>query len=268
MALTKDLVDNPAIWRLSMQVCSHTLEVFAHPLAGDAPGVCASVAYDVAAASPAAAFEEAVYANPMLLLPFSTVDIVVDNSRAMVVAAGTSTEAVRKLLRLPESETLRETPIDSRNSLVYSLGEPLGNFIGRTFDTAKVSHTLAVLCRYHTLKGRRSNTSNMIVNLGNKSADILVFNRFGLVMARHFDEISIDDAAYYILAIFKQAQLDAETDELLIAGNSTRRMKLAPILGRFVSLVLPAIFPSALYHGDSTALKAPYPLGILPALRD
>lgn len=266
MALTKDLVENPSLWRLSMQICSRSLEVFAHPVTGDASGVGASLPFDAAATSRGAAFEEVVYSNPMLLLPFGKTDIVVDSEEALIVATGTDAEEVAGLLRLPPSCVMHRSEIDARNDVLFSVDSAVANFIGRTFDRAEISHTLGVLARYHSLKGRRSNTSNMIVNLGLRSVDILVFNRFGLVMARHFDRLDNEDAVYYILAIFKEAGLDVETDELILSGDSSRRMELTPSLRRFVNIVLPAIFPSAAYHGDPAALKAPFPLGILPIL--
>lgn len=264
MALTKDLIDNPSLWHLSLMAGSHALDVFARPVVGDAPAVGVRLPYDAAASSIAGAVEEAVYANPMLLQPFGRTDIVVDSDRAMVVPAHTSAEGVRTLLSLPASCVLRSDPIDSANELMYGLDERLDNFIARTFDTARVTHSLAVLARYYTLRGRRSNSSNMIVNLGQESADLLVFNRYGLVMARHFDSLSDDDAVYYILAVFRQAGLDPTSDELIVAGNAGRRMSMIPRLSRFVGLVLPAIFPAAAHHGDPAAMKAPFALALLP----
>lgn len=263
MPLTKDLVENPGLWRLSVMAGAGGMDVFARPVVGEGAAVAASIPFDPASASQAAAVEEAVYANPMLLLPFGKTDIVISDSRALIAPPGTDPGNIATLLRLEPSTVLRTAPIDSRNEVVFGVDSRLDNFIVRTFDTATVTHALAVLGRFYTLKGRRANSANMIVNLGERSADMLVYDHYGLVMARHFDDLDDDDAVYYILAIFREAGLDPETDELLVAGDSNRRLRLSPRLSRFLGLVLPAIFPASAFHGDANALKAPLPLSLL-----
>ena len=68
--LTKDLVDDASLWRLSLLIGDGAVDVLAHKIVGDAPIVSARLPFDPAASSTAAAVEEVIYANPLLLAPF------------------------------------------------------------------------------------------------------------------------------------------------------------------------------------------------------
>jgi len=263
-ALTKDLVDNPDLWNLSMFIGDGGIDVFAYCVVGEGSVVSAHVDYDASVSSKASALEEAVYANPLLLMSFRKIDIVVSCDKAVVVPDDVLPEKLGKLLSVDSDITLMESPLNSREKLVYALDRGIANFLSRTYDRTQPVHVLSVLCRYHQLRGQRNRSSKMSVNLGASSLDIVVFNSLGLAAVRHIDKASVDECAYWALAIFRQCGLDPEYDEIIISGNSERRHSLMPMLSRFINNVMPAIFPSSAYHGDTAAMKAPFPLVILP----
>ncbi len=263
-ALTKDLIDNPDLWNLSMLIGNGGMDVFAHCVVGDGSVVSAHVDYDASVSSKASALEEAVYANPLLLMPFRKIDIVVACDKAVAVPDDVQPERMGQLLSVDSDTVLMESPLNSREKLIYALDRGIANFLNRTYDRTQPVHTLSVLCRYHQLRGQRNGSSRMFVNLGASSLDIVVFNSLGLAAVRHLDRASLDECAYWVVAIFRQCGLDSEYDEIIISGNSERRHSLMPMLSRFINNVMPAIFPSAVYHGDAAAMKAPFPLVILP----
>lgn len=263
-ALTKDLIDNPELWRLSLLIGKGGIDVFAHPVVGEGSVICEHIAFDASLSSDASALEDVVYANPLLLMPFRKVDVVVSNATTTVVPADVQPEVLGKLLRTDRETLMLESAIDDREKLVFALDRGIANFIGRTYDGAVPVHVLSVLSRYFRIRGGHGNTSKMFVNLGADSLDLIVYNNLGLAAARHIDAVSIDECAYWSLALFKQCGLDVDYDEIIIAGDSERRHGLMPLLSKFVNNVMPAIFPSAAYHGSSIAGKAPFPLVIMP----
>lgn len=268
--LTKDLVDQPALWRLSLLIGDDALDVLAHRVVGEASLVSERITFDRAATSPAAALEEAVYANPLLLAPFGKTDIVVRTGDFFIVPPETAAdheavEALASVFPLGQGTKVPvASPIDSRNSAVMMLDKGIANFLGRTYDSAAPQHVLSPLGQYFTHKSRLGNSSKMYVDLGQESVDILVYDHLGLAAANSLKCGDINDAAYFILAIARTAGLDPQAAEILLSGDSDRRAALTPVLRRFVNYVMPAIFPSAAYRGDPKALKAPFALTILP----
>lgn len=263
MTLNKELVDDPANWRLSMLLEPDAIEVFAHRLVGEAPVVAARLPLS-ATAPQAEAFEEAVYANPLLLMPFQKTDLLISTADALIAPPDVEEEPLRQLLGFENDKSLIFSEIDDRNSVAFLAPRGVANFVGRTFDKLQPRHVLSVLARYSLVRSQRGNTAKAYVCLGKKSLSLLVLNNLGLVMARHFDDVGIDEAAYWILAVFRHCGLDPQADEIFIAGDGDRRHQLTPRLSKFVNYVMPAIFPSAAYHGDAQAMKAAFPLTILP----
>lgn len=263
-ALTKDLIDNPELWRLSVLIGKGGIDVFAHPVVGEGSVISEHIGFDASVSSEASAFEEAVYANPLLLMPFRKTDVVVAGEKATVVPSDVQPEAFGKLLGIDGDTMVLESQINNREKLVFALDRSIANFIGRTYDGVCPVHVLSVLARYFQRKGMNSNSSKMFVNLGQDSVDLVVYNSLGLAAARHLDKASPEECAYWSIAIFRQCGLDPDYDEIIISGNSERRHRLMPLLSKFVNNVMPAIFPSAAYHGSAMAVKAPFPLVILP----
>lgn len=245
-----------------MLLGTDAIEVFAHRTVGEAPVVVGRVG--LSGSDPAASFEEAVYANPLLLMPFQKVDLLVSTSEAMIVPPDVEEEPLRELLKTDNDKALVFSPIDDRNSVVFGLDRGVARFIARTFDKLTPRHTLEVLSRYCLIRNQRGNSSKIYVNLESKGMSLMAFNNLGLLMARQFDDVNTDEATYWILAAFRHCGLDPQADEIIISGDSDRRHQLNPLLAKFVNYVMPAIFPSAAYHGDTQAMKASFPLSILP----
>jgi len=268
--LTKDLIDDPTLWRLSLMVSDKAVDVLAHRIVGEASIVSARLNFDPAATSQAAAIEEVIYANPMLLQPFDKIDLAMATENFLIVppeVAGNqeSIEALAKIFKPGDGQFVPFTSdIDNRNSIVFLLDKGVANFIGRTYDSSVPIHPLSALGRYFSHKSRLGNSSKMFVELGHESMNVLVYDHLGLAAANSFNVTDPNDTAYFILAVGRTSGLDPQEAEILLAGDADRRAALTPLLRRFVNYVMPAVFPSAAYHGDPQALKAPFPLIILP----
>lgn len=261
--MNKDLIDNPALWRLGLLIGPGAIDVLAHRVVGEAPAVQGRIPYDPAATSPAAALEEAVYANPMLLMPFRTVDIALRAPQAVAAPADTDPAALARLLKTDPANAILADTLDSRHSILYALDKGIVNFLGRTFDT-QPRHVLGIMCSYYSRPARRSNASRMYIDISDTHIDVLVLDTTGPAAAATFACSTTDEQAYYALSVFTSARLDPHTDQITVSGHAEARRELCRRLSAFVSCVMPAIPPAGLYRGDPAALAAPMPLLLLP----
>ncbi|MDE6135730.1 MAG: DUF3822 family protein, partial [Muribaculaceae bacterium] len=124
------------------------------------------------------------------------------------------------------------------------------------------------LLRYFSRKTLLGNTAKLYAHFNSGSArsvDILVFGPDGSPsMISSHPATSGTDAVYYILASAKACGLAFDSDEILICGDAAMRDAVMPTLRRYFNYVMPVIFPSAAFRAGREALKAPFPLIILP----
>lgn len=260
--MNKDLIDNPALWRLGLVIGPDGIDVLAHRVVGEAPSVQGRLPYDAAASSAAAAVEEAVYANPMLLLPFRTTDIVLRTPSNMIVPHGCNCEDTCSLLGDDNTIMLCDE-IDSRHDIMYAADRSVHNFLVRTFD-ARPQHALGITARYYSRPARRSNTARMYIEIADGIMEVLVLDNIGPRAAATYACDDTETQAYYALSVFTATGLDPHTDQIFIAGPAEARRELCRRLSTFVAGVMPAILPAGLYRGDTAALAAPLPLLLMP----
>lgn len=260
--MNKDLIDNPILWRLGLIIGPGGIDVLAHRVVGEAPAVQGHLPYDAAAGSTAAAVEEAVYANPMLLLPFRTTDIVLRTPRNMIVPHGCECDDVCKLIGDDDTIIMADA-IDSRHDIMYALDRGVHNFLSRTFES-RPQHVLGITARYYGRPARRSNTARMYIEISDGLMEVLVLDNVGPRAAATYACDDTDTRAYYALSVFTATGLDPNADHIYVAGASETRRELCRRLSAFVTGVMPAILPAGLYRGDTAALAAPLPLLLMP----
>lgn len=258
------MVDNPALWRLSMMIGEGGIDVLCRRELGEPETLTGRLTFDASAESSPRAVEDLVYANPLLLQPFRKVDIVMSGGFTLTVPFGTDTSDVDALFPSDDPTVTLSAPIDARNEILFRVERGVNNFLRRTFDSVRPVHALSVLGQYFETRSRLGNSAKMFVDIEDEIMNVLVFNHLGLAMASNFKYRNINDATYYALASANTAGLDFTNDEIKIAGNSDKRAEIMPILRQFARNVMPAIFPSVAAVGDSAAMSAPFPLVIMP----
>lgn len=262
--LTNSMIENPSHWRLSLLIGTDGLNVLIRREVGESDAITATIPFGAVADSAASSVEEAIYANPLLLQPFGKIDIVFNGGFTLVEPSGTDLDAIDKLFPSTDEEITRSTPIDSHNELIYRINRGVFNFIQRTFDGAKITHSLTVLGEFFSHQSRLGNSSKMFVDIDKNSLNALIFNQLGLAMASSFKFNDISTAAYFVLASADTAGLDFSNDEIRIVGNAEQRGLLMPVLRKYARKVMPGIIPAGAFNGDVASLQAPYSLLILP----
>lgn len=271
--LTSDLLagTDPRHWRLSVQVCRGSLDAVLRPMTGPGDFMYACVKYPAAgAADTAAALEEAVYANPLLVVPFGRVDVLVREPRYVLVPAPEPDSALparaAAVMGFPADADTEVISVSAGRlySLVYAADARLLNFIRRTFDVTAPSHPLAVLTCWFQSRAAQGNSAKVYVNLREEFTDIFVFNSLGPAAVTTIAADAVSDCCYYILAMAHSAGLVPDDYEVHLAGLPQRRGQLAAELRRFVPTVVPATFPAALLAQGQKALTAPLELSVIP----
>jgi hypothetical protein len=120
------------------------------------------------------------------------------------------------------------------------------------------------LCRYFGIKNRLGNAGKFHIHLSDESIDIIAYGADGLLMANTFASTDVNDDLYYVLAAARSLDFDNNNDQMLLSGNAARREALIPLLRRYISYVMPVIFPSAMFKAGKDSLSAPFELITLP----
>lgn len=245
-----------------------------------APGTAPSAFTDDPLASWAPALEETIYANPLLLDPYLSVDIIIDAPDSLLSPAEQPDASVlrafaERLLPPPASGSTRELlPFHipaTEADVVISLPLPLLRFLRRSFQPLRLHSTLSLLSS-HALS-LASTAPVILVNCHDdaKSIDLVIVDNIEakpqLISASTIqlpsatscpdddsDDGSLRDAIYYITAaakILRPASRGFSPDiHVVIAGNASSPLR--PLLLSTLPPYTPSLSP------------APFPPGILP----
>ncbi len=268
-------LERPRLWRLAIQLDGEVLHAavwstveessllqFALPLDPTLPRL--------------KALEEAVYAAPVLLSDFGSVDILIRTRAYTIIPSGSgenTADATAAYMRLDSDDAPQcvrtDTPAETGLSIVWTMPAETSNFLARTFRNPRMHCHMYPLMSYFGRSGNQANRGKVYVHLHSgtdgRSADIIAINPEGTVtLAATHGVTSDSDALYYTLAAARQAGLDLRHDDILLCGNQPARDALMPKLRQYAATVMPVIFPSAAFRNGREALNAPFPLAILP----
>lgn len=266
-------ISNPSLWRLLLMIDNSAIRAVALSNVDDVQTLAFNVPFDPTAAGFLSAVEDAVYAVPLLTADFASVDILVDTRHYLVapaeMGAGVIEECARYCCLADEGEAVLTDEFVGQNFVVaWSCPEELSGFLARTFRNPRVNCRISPLLKYISAKNAGGNAVKLYAHLtGGVSplVDLLGFGRDGsLQLCTTKDAPTVADAAYWVMAAAREAGLDPGSDSIYLCGDTSARLALASELGRYAANVLPFIFPSAALRGGYDALKAPFPLILIP----
>ena len=269
--LTKDMIQQPQLWRLAMEISAERLQVVMYSIHEDNSLIFRDILLDTSAMSPLAALEDAIYENPLLLSDFSKVDCLLDTTRFTVVPSEIRSDDLRRRVLAslwPDDgyEVVADDISGCDATILTAVDSGLSGFLGRTFIDADVRNRISPLVSYFAGKSRLGSSGKMFVNLRGGEMDVISFGRDKLKMASTIAFGSTDDAVYYILASAKVTEFNVETDELMLCGDMAMREQLMPLLRRYVNYVMPVVFPSAMMRTGKEAMSVPFELIVLESI--
>lgn len=273
MALDKDLIQQPSLWQLVLDLSDTSLGVMAFSPIEHHALIYESIPLDNTSSQPAThPLEEAVYANTLLLGDFSKVRILSHASRFLVVDTDTAEDEARRMFAVayppqsaPEKMELMADELPTCHCrILFEIPQATLGFLRRTFNNPPVNHFLSPLVLYSKSKYPHRSAGKMMVNLAPERVDVVVLGDKSPMLVNSYPIHSPMDAVYYIMAAREAFDLPATQELLLAGGDATLRSAVTAQLRRFVRFVMPAIFPSVMVRAGRAALRTPFPLVVTP----
>lgn len=208
--------------------------------------------------------ENAVYDNPLLLNDYGAVKVLLPSTRFLVLPPSlTSEDDADDMLRRAFADNTGKAVLsrvgNQSEGVAFLTDKNLYNFVMRTFNSPPVYHRIAPLIGFQHERRGNGSVARLFVNLDANKVDVIAHNSMGnLQLANTYRWRDINDAAFFVLAVLKELEMDAMRDEILLTGDLAYRAELTEILRKYVAFVMPQVVPAeALRLGDD-ALNAPF----------
>ena len=200
------------------------------------------------ASTPAKALEEAVYTSPALLAEYSSVDVVADSDRFVIVPADLASDsvAVGKVVQMLWPDASDDITVDVCGSAAFVslIDKSLVGFVGRTFVRAAIHHRLAMMASFFMSLSAPVNRVKLYAHFAGPSrVDIIAVTSNGLLMANSFDCETTADALYYIIACVKDCGFDELEDEMIVCGDQSSCAMATEVLRKYINSVMPLLLP-------------------------
>lgn len=267
--LQKDLIVQPELWRLGLQVSDSMLNIALFPPVETDVPIVRTFTLNPSSADILKDLEETVYANPLLLNDFKRIDCIIDcDSFIAIPDAITTPDNRRKIFEAsyPEFDgELIECSLGCSNALLtVGLDQALARFMRRTFYGIRFTHVLSTFSRYCAQLAAAQRQKATFVSVRTGKIDVVILDGDSLRLANTFRFNTPADAAYYILASRSQLKSDPATEPALLYGNGEAVGQIAEILRPYVAEVAAMSQPAGKFRTDSTTASAPTDLIVLP----
>lgn len=269
LSFDKSLIHNPAVWNLYIALDHDGMEIMAFNPFEDSSLLTAAIPFDDV--SPAKAFENIVYDNPILLSDFKKTSFLIRDTPHAVIPSPLLDDnpdaariAIDDIIGHSNQQPLVDSIPQLNASIAYRIDPKILNFINRTFTGARFNHRLSALSRFWSGTDRSASDPVTRIHLRKNALDIVVFIANRLLFANSFKTTSPNDALYFILAVRELTHASRSTNAI-IAGDKNLRDSILPLLSPHIDNILPAVFPAAMFRaGGQTALNTPLDLVVLP----
>lgn len=248
-------IEHASQWRLFLHLDDAALTaVFVHTESDTTPHI---LRIPLPEGVTLASLEEAVYANPVLLSEFRSVDLVLRSMQFVIMPHDEDSDYASFAAALFVDEKAGEpslfdervdSPVESVD-LIWSAGDStIANFFTRTFNNPRVHHHLAPCLQAWGRSERRGNSAAVFAAVTSGPEDLCgtldfaVYSREGrLQMANSIAIDGADDAVYYLLGAAHASGLGASEVVYILHGTPGARSALMQALRPFASEVHPAL---------------------------
>lgn len=214
------------------------------------------------------ALENCIYDNPVLIQDYKKVVVSVCSRHFVVLPADfTGEDDMNDIMSCmyagDAGEYCLSELVDGENSVAFTMPRGVMSFLQRTFNMPLIVSHLVPLCRYAAGKSEKSGITKMFVHLYDNCMDMCIFRKGQLLVTNTFQYRNVEETAYYMLSAWQHFGLNAEDDELQLSADKSERDAVTPILRKYVSYVMPIMFPSSAMRIGRDAIKAPFDLILL-----
>ena len=258
-------IQHPERWTLQLALHPRVLRDLLFDPHVENSLIAGEIPLDTSASTYLKAVENAIYDNSPLLDDYGNVSLLVDTTHFVLLPTEvTDDQEADELLRLQFPELEGDAALCALPrcgvKLAFELPPEVLGFLQRTFNMAPIVHHLQPLCEYYARFCQRSGVRRMFLNFHDERMDMVVFDRDRLQLANTFEPRNANDAAFMALHAWESLSMDVHTDELQLTGDKSVRDPVAQELRRYISYVMPAIFPAAAMRLSHDAMRAPFNL--------
>ncbi len=187
--------------------------------------------------------ENAVYDNPILLEDYETTLLVV-TPELLFFPKDYSEDGIYEAMNQVYAAESDDVFIDDddEETVAYYLAPGLKSFLNRTFPGVSPRHHLSVMKR--KLRTASQHDARVYADIDGGALNLLAFsgNKFLHGSVHQFNDIN--DAAYYIFALWESLGFAADEAELNVSGPKDMRGELMTMLRRHINYVMLTILPS------------------------
>lgn len=270
MSTLSNTIDNdiqhPEEWRLSLRIDEKCVSFTAHSDVERDSLLFRKVELDCGADEFLRPLENCIYDNPFFLLDFKQVRVALHSMRYIIVPddIAADTELAERAFVTMYGAISGNLIIDQLKgcgaAIVFEAESGVLPFLNRTFNNPPVRHHLSAICEYFAKKCDATDADRQYVYLHDNRADVVMFKNGRFAFANSFECHSAADTVFFALDAWNEYELDALNDELQIAGDKAAREEVVPMLKKYVTYVMPVIFPAAAMKMGQDAMKAPFDL--------
>ena len=258
-------IERPELWTLELALHERVLRYMLFDREQSGSLIVGEIPLESSGDGSLNALENTVYDNAALLDDYGQVRLLVDTPHFLFLPPTVNDESEADTLlraQFPEVEgdaAMCDLP-GCGVKLAFAMPPEVLGFLQRTFNMAPIVHHLQPLCEYYARFCRRSGVRRMFLNFHDERMDLVVFDHDKLQLANTFAVRSASDAAFMALHAWESLGMDVHNDELQLTGDKAVRDLVAPELRKYISYVMPAIFPAAAMRLSHDAMQAPFNL--------
>ena len=212
------------------------------------------------------AVEDALYGTPLPGNDFKSVSVIIESPHFLVVPGEVAESCENgKLLEASfgklesEKTTIECESVPAADAaVVWCMDADIHNFMLRTFYNATFTHAMTPVIMHGMKRALLANTPRMLIVADSDMLKVVVANSNKLCAANMYCCTSIDNAVYYLMALWEECKLDQLTAEVLVAGTWDKRAQLEQTLREYIKIVLPELYSPALLKISRDTQQYPF----------
>lgn len=267
---TSDIsIPRPQMWKLALRIDKEGIEFTLHSDYEENSLIYRNLRFPKAQEGWLKNIEDIIYDNPILLKEYDKVSVLIESENFIVVPSEVSSEDdAQQLFKFAypsyEGDIQKSELLRCQATILYEVEKGIIPFLERTYENPKIQHNLRPLCEYFFKKSSLGNVSKIYAYFHGNRLDLCAFHNKKLALTNSFRFHDINDAAYFIINVWQSLKFDVMADELQLSGDKKSREIIMPLLRKYITYVMPTIFPTAMFKAGKDAMLAPFDLIVLP----
>lgn len=266
---TQDIeIRNPELWTLILRLDAAAVKFILYCDEMENSLISRTLSLDLTVGGYLKALENCIYDNPVLIQDYKHVAVSVASNHFVALPEALSDDDT--MLDVMDYMYSGDTGdrylcrlVPGESQMAFTIPQGVQSFLQRTFNMPQIVHHLVPLCTYCGKKSEKSGLSKMYAHIYDNRMDLCVYRKGELVQTNTYQFRNVEESVYYMLNVWQNIGLDVMADELQLCADKAVRDQLTPQLRKYITYVMPIIFPASAMKIGQDAMKAPFDLILL-----